>query len=515
MRDAAKRKGLAGATGLALLAAVIALAAWIGTSAGDNPAEANHQLILGIDANSTGNTALALGTTEACRVLTNTNAFNVDIYLKGIDDIAAFDIYLKYDTTKITLTKPGASNQGNNALFMLQQAQPTPPGNNFSNLSDPLPDTDGIYNLAGYDGVVIVGKEDPDPIGHTHKDGVLVRLEIQAKSSFVTFPGQSTTLQLTPFLHPTLQQFVGPNITDSFGNPAGDYNGDPDHFVDTVVNATLVSSGGTCSDTDGDGVPDSSDNCPTVSNPTQTNSDGDSQGDACDIDDDNDGLVDTSEPGGCSTDPDCDNDNVSDGPNDPDGGGPIVAGPDNCIQAANTNQLNTDGDALGDACDPDDDNDTILDGADNCPLVVNPSQANMDGDSMGDACDPEDDGDGFDDTAEAYLGTNSMDNCGSHTATSPIQSQAWPADLNSASGLIPDTRNKVNILDLASYVAPVRYLNTDVGTNPGDLRWDIVPGSGIFSNDINIQDLGVLVTFKPLMFGGVDRAFNYPTACTP
>ena len=64
MRDGAKRKGLAGATGMALLAAVIALAAWMGTSAGENPAEANHQLILGIDANATGNTALALGTTE-------------------------------------------------------------------------------------------------------------------------------------------------------------------------------------------------------------------------------------------------------------------------------------------------------------------------------------------------------------------------------------------------------------------------------------------------------------------
>ncbi|DAC55634.1 MAG TPA: hypothetical protein D7I11_02735, partial [Candidatus Poseidoniales archaeon] len=35
-------------------------------------------------------------------------------------------------------------------------------------------------------------------------------------------------------------------------------------------------------DTDNDGVPDVSDNCPSVSNPLQGNTDGDAQGDACD-----------------------------------------------------------------------------------------------------------------------------------------------------------------------------------------------------------------------------------------
>ena len=43
-------------------------------------------------------------------------------------------------------------------------------------------------------------------------------------------------------------------------------------------------------DSDGDGVPDTSDNCPLVANPSQTDTDGDGQGDACDPDDDNDSL---------------------------------------------------------------------------------------------------------------------------------------------------------------------------------------------------------------------------------
>ena len=44
-------------------------------------------------------------------------------------------------------------------------------------------------------------------------------------------------------------------------------------------------------DTDGDGRPDNEDNCPTIANPDQANQDRDRLGDACDLDDDGDGLV--------------------------------------------------------------------------------------------------------------------------------------------------------------------------------------------------------------------------------
>lgn len=49
-------------------------------------------------------------------------------------------------------------------------------------------------------------------------------------------------------------------------------------------------------DEDADGIHVPNDNCPTVANANQLNSDGDSQGNACDADDDNDGLPDYMDP---------------------------------------------------------------------------------------------------------------------------------------------------------------------------------------------------------------------------
>jgi len=67
------------------------------------------------------------------------------------------------------------------------------------------------------------------------------------------------------------------------------------------------------------------------------------------------------------------------------------------------------------------------------------------------------------------------------------------------------------VTDLASFLAPVRYFGTNLGANPGDQRWDLVPGKGFFATDINIADLASIVTVAPPMFYGT-RAFNGP-AC--
>ncbi|PYQ22601.1 MAG: hypothetical protein DMF81_11625, partial [Acidobacteria bacterium] len=132
----------------------------------------------------------------------------------------------------------------------------------------------------------------------------------------------------------------------------------------------------------------------------QLDFDHDGIGDACDDDDDNDGLKDVDEiaRGTDPHNPDTDGDGLKDGdevrdgtdPLDPDTDGDgIKDGPDNCKLTRNADQLDSDGDGVGDACD-------------NCLLVPNPDQKDTDHDGMGDACDPDCDNDGI---------PNASDNC--------------------------------------------------------------------------------------------------------
>ena len=107
-------------------------------------------------------------------------------------------------------------------------------------------------------------------------------------------------------------------------------------------------------DKDHDNVRDTEDNCPPpVTNDDQADTDRDGQGDACDFDDDGDGVED---------------------------------GADNCSRASNADQTDRDGDGAGDPCDADDDGDGLTDSRDNCASAPNPGQEDADGDGIGDAC---------------------------------------------------------------------------------------------------------------------------------
>lgn len=90
-------------------------------------------------------------------------------------------------------------------------------------------------------------------------------------------------------------------------------------FMDVAGNVATVYSDSIYLDTDGDGVHNSIDNCPLVSNPDQADRNGNGIGDACDGDIDGDGIVDTR---------------------------------DNCPTTFNPDQKDSDGDGIGDTCDP-------------------------------------------------------------------------------------------------------------------------------------------------------------------
>ena len=173
------------------------------------------------------------------------------------------------------------------------------------------------------------------------------------------------------------------------------------------------------------------DNCPLVSNADQTEHRRRRQGDACDADDDNDGVND-SVPITARSSPTRPDDTDSDGQGDAcdadDDNDGVADAADNCPRRP-TRPGQHRRRRRGRRLRPDDDNDGVLDAADNCPrrptptrptptataratpatrtmtttacpmrpttaVTANSDQANTDGDGQGDACDADDDNDG-------------------------------------------------------------------------------------------------------------------------
>ena len=131
----------------------------------------------------------------------------------------------------------------------------------------------------------------------------------------------------------------------SFDDSDNDSIGNAVDNCPSVANADQVDSdndgvGDACmntvTDADGDGIADATDNCPSNPNAAQTDSDGDTLGDACD----NCPMV-SQGPCGCLT-------FVGQTDTDADGVGDAC---DNCVDMPNADQMDTDGDGIGDRCD--------------------------------------------------------------------------------------------------------------------------------------------------------------------
>jgi len=205
-------------------------------------------------------------------------------------------------------------------------------------------------------------------------------------------------------------------------------------------------------DSDGDGVPDESDNCPETYDTGNGDNDGDGipgtqpppgatwGGDACDDDDDNDTVLDVDDDDpfdqyvcqDVDTDT-CDDCTVTGGPPDT-----ANDGPDN------------EPDGLCDAGDPDDDNDVMPDTYEDAYVCLDPlladGEENADGDELRNypemvvATDPrvanpeladDTDGDGGSNGREQYIGTDPLDDCTDDGSPEERGTHdAWHFDIN-------------------------------------------------------------------------------------
>ena len=593
----------------------------------DGKSQAVVDVLVGVDADSSGNTATSLGTIDTCRSVSQGETFDVDVWVQNTPQFLGVQNDLNYDQAVLRVI----DNDDEQLVIA------GPGGGPVFSVSEPPPDEDGSYTSIAVDLAAVGGSG----------DGVLARVTLEALNT-----GYSPLSVSGVYLVDVNIESIGD------GPDQGDYFDGP--FTGAIIWVGQPCPSG-ANDADGDGVDDGIDNCLSVGNPGQGDRDGDGVGDWCD-DGDGDGTLDVTDncpntyPGNTL---DADGDDIGD-ICDPDIDGDGVAnGSDNAPNIPNADQADTDGDSIPDVLDLDVDGDgiddkTIVDsinadldgdgdaevikktlsplwngmweswgngdvyevrvhvfaltgsmhtadldgdgedevvikdpgqppgaqqsydlrkndpdsdidivvigggdlgllvptpedvdgdgemesivwepelmagthidvdldldgdpdirwqnmqvsGIDNCPSLVNPSQANNDGDAYGDACDDDDDNDGYTDSAESQIGTGAFDRCGTN---------AWPSDLNRSSAPL-DSFNKITILDLTSFLVPVRYFGTDVGTNPGDVRWDLTPGKGVFLTDINIQDITAMLVGPsgyPPMLGGA-KAFGGP-ACS-
>ncbi len=363
----------------ATVALVLTISLWAGasrqlhTAAAATPIGLNVGLDMNTSAISPGTYGSTLPAFESCvdvKTSVSNGTFYIDVFVLNVSQLLAFEGYLTFDSGKMQILQSdvfqflGPSSNVNN---LSQNVTP------FTGTAVSPPVGDGSYRASAF-----------SMAGYTSGSGVLVRLQAQA---FIPPPGgRVVNFEISN------SSTQGLTFTDNAYKHPGDTTVPPDGIYDGPYINRVGQIAVDRPDSDGDGLSNDCDNCPTTSNPDQVDTDGDGLGNACDPDDDNDGICDTGGPVPAGT-PGAAAGCVA-------GANPFSIGKDNCPTVPNPGQQDVNGNGIGDACE-DSDGDGILDGLDNCPLIPNPNQADNDGDGRGDVCDPDDDNDGICDTGGA------------------------------------------------------------------------------------------------------------------
>jgi hypothetical protein len=178
--------------------------------------------VLSVDTDASGNGATMVGTIQSCREVSGGTQADVDIVIQDVPSLAGFQASLFFDPGHVTVV-------AESSMFILNQPLLPPPF--ILDLSDPVPDTDGEYKI-------LVSTS-----GGGTGSGVVIRLTL-------AFTGSGTS--------PLDLAAVKMKDYDNLYVQPVDANG---FFTGPINDAGVAVNSGCSSDRDGDGVPDSSDNC--------------------------------------------------------------------------------------------------------------------------------------------------------------------------------------------------------------------------------------------------------------
>jgi len=177
---------------------------------------------IGIDADPVGNTATSLGAIDSCVAVTSGATFDVDLFVRDVNRLGAWEIYLDTDPNIVHVV-------GRDVNLFLASAT----GSNVFDESARTPDTDGLYTLGAADTA--------DPLAPDSGSGVLARVTLQAVGAGVS-PLRVAVQDIDE--DGTLDR--GPLLRDVDAAIIGDTNGD--NFFDGPIENARVAVDATCAD---------------------------------------------------------------------------------------------------------------------------------------------------------------------------------------------------------------------------------------------------------------------------
>lgn len=177
---------------------------------------------MGIDTDVEGNTATELGTVQDCATLDVDGTRTVDVFIRDVDNLLAWEGILLYDKKVIEITGADVN------LFMGANA-----GSSVQSVVGDLPDTDGLFQVGAFDAA--------DPPAPDSGSGVLARITVRGiaeGNTELSFSKRDVDGDTT--------QDDGIVVRDVDTSFVGDDNGDS--FFDGPVSSGLLAVGQTCED---------------------------------------------------------------------------------------------------------------------------------------------------------------------------------------------------------------------------------------------------------------------------